>query len=58
MYMHNTCSMYTYNLPGLDVNRDHIMEIACVITDKQLNVVAEVCTVKIECVHSYACLYF
>ena len=29
---------------GLDVNIDHIMEIACIITDKELNIVAEVYT--------------
>jgi oligoribonuclease (3'-5' exoribonuclease) len=29
-------------MTGLDVRRDHIMEMACLITDAQLNLVAEV----------------
>ena len=33
---------YVYVYAGLDVNRHHILEIACIITDKELNVVAEV----------------
>jgi len=27
---------------GLSVDRDHIMEMACIITDRDLNIVAEV----------------
>jgi uncharacterized protein YprB with RNaseH-like and TPR domain len=34
---------FDLEMTGLDENRDHILEIACVITDKQLNIVAEVC---------------
>jgi len=28
-------------MTGLDVDKDHILEIACVITDKKLNIVSE-----------------
>lgn len=37
---------------GLDVSRDHILEVACIITDKELNLVAEVrmyCTFILCC---------
>ena len=32
-----------FNFSGLDVSKDQILEIACVITDKELDVLAEVC---------------
>ena len=35
MHAHVLCA-------GLDVNRDHILEMACIVTDKELNVIAEV----------------
>ena len=30
------------SLAGLDVTKDHILEMACIITDENLNIVAEV----------------
>ena len=29
---------------GLDVDRDHIIEMACIITDGNLHIIEEVCT--------------
>ena len=34
--------MFCYNVTGLDVNKCTILEMACIITDGQLNIVAEV----------------
>ena len=38
-----------HDSPGLDVDTDHILEMACIITDGDMNIVAEVyytlCTV-------------
>jgi len=28
-------------MTGLDVDKDHILEIACVVTDKKLNIISE-----------------
>lgn len=28
-------------MTGLDIDKDHILEIACIITDKKLNIISE-----------------
>ena len=28
-------------MTGLDIEKDHIMEMACIVTDKHLNILAE-----------------
>lgn len=28
-------------MTGLDVDKDHILEIACIVTDKKLNIISE-----------------
>lgn len=30
-----------FQMTGLDINKDHILELACIITDSELNIVAE-----------------
>ena len=30
------------SLPGLDVDNDHILEMACIVTDGDMNIIAEV----------------
>ena len=36
-------SVTNYSCEGLDVEKDHILEMACVVTDEHLNLVKEVC---------------
>ena len=33
---------FVLKMSGLDVEKEHILEIACIVTDKELNVIAEV----------------
>lgn len=33
---------------GLDVDTDHILEMACIITDGDMNIVAEVCSMAVH----------
>lgn len=43
--------MHCFNVTGLDVNKCTILEMACIITDGQLNIVAEVsclCTSQVS----------
>ena len=38
---------YQYSLTGLDVEKCTIIEMACIITDKNLNIIEEVHTVHV-----------
>lgn len=48
MIFFSTSDMNTNNIvwldmemTGLDINNDHILEIACIVTDSQLNIISE-----------------
>jgi oligoribonuclease (3'-5' exoribonuclease) len=34
---------YDFQMSGLDIEKEHILEMACLVTDTDLNIVAEVC---------------
>jgi oligoribonuclease len=35
--------LYDFQMSGLDIEKEHILEMACLVTDTDLNIVAEVC---------------
>ena len=47
-------SLICFQMSGLNIDEDHILEVACIITDGQLNVIANVSHPSLEYAHSSA----
>lgn len=42
MLIHNFISSVLFKMTGLDIEKDQIIEMACIVTDADLNILAEV----------------
>ena len=40
--LNNSVVAYFFQMSGLDIEKEHILEMACLITDEDLNIIAEV----------------
>lgn len=41
--------MFVFQMTGLDIEKDQIIEMACIITDSDLNILAEVIKITLDC---------